>query len=349
MEEPMKIERRYPTTLAAWLGFFTLFVIFSVSAQKQSTASADARHPYASDKPMPEPTLFGEGTLSTAEDDLNAAFTPDGRTVYFTRNFPGNKLGVILFSQFKNGKWQPPEIASFSGQAIDYDPFFSPDGSKLFYCSNRSESGKAKNDFDIWFVEKTANGWGAPKSVGEMVNTKGNEFYPSIASDGALYFSSNRPGGKGGFDIYRSQFADGKYTEPENLGEGVNTQGGEIDSYISPDQKFLVFAAYGRQDDLGGGSGDLYISQNQNGSWTKSKNLGPKINSPSREYCPIGSPDGKYFFFTSFRGALDKPLDKPLKNNREVMSLMSSTLNGRGNVYQVDLSALVAQGAMTSN
>lgn len=325
------------SSLIAIAALAVLIIAFNAAAQKPS------KHPYASDKPMPEPAMFGEGVISTPEDDLNAAFTPDGQAVYFTRNFPASKLGVILFSQFRNGKWQPPEIASFSGQFTDYDPIITPDGSKLFYCSNRGADGKQKNDFDIWFVEKTANGWSAPKSFGEPVNTKSNEFYPSVASDGTLYFSSNRQGGKGGFDVYRSRLIDGKYGEPENLGENVNAQTNDLDNYISPDQKFLVFAAYGRPDDLGGGRGDLYTSFNQNGSWTKSKNLGPKINSPAREYCPIGSPDGKYFFFTSFRGALDKPLDKPFKNYREVRSLLGTTLNGRGNVYQVDLSALGVQ------
>jgi len=308
-----------------------------------NAAQKPATHPYAVDKPMPEPTLFAEGIVSTAEDDLNATFTPDGQTVYFTRNFPGNKLGVILFSQFRGGQWQPPEIASFSGQFTDYDPFITRDGTKLYYCSNRGADGKQKNDFDLWFVEKTAHGWSAPRSLGEPVNAKSNEYYPSVAADGTLYFSSNRQGGKGGYDVYRSRLIDGKYGEPENLGESINTPTNEIDNYISPDQRFLVFAAYNRPDDLGGGSGDLYLSFNQNGAWTKAKNLGPQINSSAREFCPIGSPDGKYFFFSSFRGGLDKPLDKPLKSYREVTALMQSVLNGRSNVYQVDLSALGVQ------
>jgi Tol biopolymer transport system component len=301
---------------------------------------SNGKHPYDSDKPMPQPTMFGEGVVSTAEDDLNAAFGPDGKTVFFTRNFPRNRLGVILFSEYKNKKWTPPQIASFSGLATDYDPFFSADGSKIFYCSNRGADGRAKNDFDIWFVEKNAAGWSSPKSVGTPVNSPVDEYYPSIAADGTLYFSSNRAGGKGSFDIYRSRFVDGKYTEPENLGDGVNSTTVELDNYISPDQKFLVFATNGRRDDLGGGSGDLYISINRDGAWTPARNLGAPINSPAREYCPIGSPNGKYFFFSSFRGNLDKPLDKPLRSYQELTNLFSHPLNGRGNVYQIDIAAL---------
>ncbi|HXG64647.1 MAG TPA: hypothetical protein VNO70_06040, partial [Blastocatellia bacterium] len=268
-------------------------------------------HPYASNKPIPEPVLFGEGIVSTAGDDLNAAFSPDGKTVYFSKNVPVNRMGVILYSEHNNGRWSAPEVAPFSGQYSDYDPFFSHDGSKLFYISNRPvEAGKPKRDYDIWVVEKTANGWREARNLGGPINTEKDEFYPSLAADGTLVFSANRAGTKGGFDLYKSKLVDGKYTEPENMGDAINSQFAEIDSYIAPDQSFIVFASYGRPDELG--RGDLYISYYRNGAWTKAVNLGNKINSSAREYCPIGSPDGKYFFFTSFRGFADKTPEKPL-------------------------------------
>jgi hypothetical protein len=319
-----------------------LFILTLIVFIFSSLALAQ-KHPYVSDKPMPQPVMFGEGIVSTAEDDLNAAFSPDGKTVYFTRNFPGGRLGVIVFSEYKNGKWSQPQIASFSGQTTDYDPFFSHDGSKIFYCSNRTEDGKTKSDFDIWYVEKSGNGWSAPKNAGATINSPTNEFYPSLASDGTLYFSSNRQGGKGAFDVYRARWENGAFAAPENLGDNVNTATSELDNYISPDQKFIVFAGYGRKDDLGGGSGDLYISFNKDGVWTTARNLGAPINSPSREYCPIGSPDGKYFFWTSFRGNLDKPLEKPLKNYAELTSLLTGPMNGRGNIFQIDIGALGSQ------
>ncbi|MEO8572872.1 MAG: hypothetical protein ABI481_02795 [Pyrinomonadaceae bacterium] len=318
---------------------FLLALISSISLANVFEQRSNG-HPYASSKPMLSPTMFGEGIVSTAEDDLNAAFSPDGKSIYFSRNFPRNRLGVILVSDFKNNKWTLPQIAPFSGQFTDYDPFFSPDGSRLFFCTNRGNDGNAKTDFDIWYVEKSGNGWSDAKSAGSPVNSTTDEFYPSVASDGTLYFASNRPGGKGGYDVYRAKFANGTFAEPENLGDAINLPTTELDNYISPDQRFLVFAANGRKDDLGGGSGDLYISFNQNGTWTPAKNLGAPINSPAREYCPIGSPDGKYFFFTSFRGDLDKPLSRRLTRYSEVETLSRALLNGRGNIFQIDISAL---------
>jgi Tol biopolymer transport system component len=322
--------------MKSFVVFAFIVALFSSGAFGQRSVA----HPYASTKAMPSPVIFGPGIVSTAEDDLNAAFSPDGKSVYFTRNFPRNRLGVILVSQAKGSIWSSPQIASFSGQFTDYDPFFSPDGSKIFFCTNRGIDGKAKADFDIWYVERTPTGWTDAKSTGAPVNSDNDEFYPSVAADGTLYFASNRPGGKGSYDIYRSKWTGSAFAEPENLGDAINLPTIELDNYISPDQKFLVFAANGRKDDLGGGSGDLYISVNQNGTWTPARNLGAPINSAAREYCPIGSPDGKYFFFTSFRGDLDKPLERRLSSYAEIESLSRGLLNGRGNVFQIDISAL---------
>src|SRR5262245_56340811 len=109
-------------------------------------------------RPLPAPALFAEGSISTPDDAMDAGFTPDGRTIYFTKNHLGQRLGVIVFSHFSNGKWTAPEVAPFSGRFTDYDPFITLDGSKLFFASNRPISGSEKKDFDIWFVEKTPAG-----------------------------------------------------------------------------------------------------------------------------------------------------------------------------------------------
>jgi Tol biopolymer transport system component len=311
--------------------------LLSLSAAARKTD--DAAHPYASSRPMPEPVIFGEGLISTADDELNACFAPDGKTLFISKSV-GNRMGVIVVSKFEKGKWSRPEVAEFSGRYSDYDPFISPDGSHLFFISTRpvdSRESKPKKDYDIWEVEKTKTGWGEPKNLGAPINTDKDEFYPSVASDGTLYFSALKDAGKGSFDVYRSRFVDGKYSEPENLGDAINGKTTEVDNYIAPDQSFLVFASYGRPDSLG--SGDLYISYNRNGAWTPARHLGSGINSSAREYCPIGSPDGKYFFFTSLRGFVDQPQAKRL-TYQELTSKMHSTLNGLGNIYQVDISAL---------
>jgi WD40-like Beta Propeller Repeat len=287
--------------------------------------------------PLPAPVVFAEGQISTADDDMDAAFTGDGHTVYFTKSHSGQRLGVIVVSHFDNGRWSPPEVASFSGRFTDYDPFITPDGEHIFFASNRPLSGSAKKDFDVWVVDKMPQGWSEPRNVGEPVNTNRDEFYPTVATDGTLYFSATRSEGLGASDIYRAAWQDGHYIKPENLGPSVNSQASEVDSYVAPDQSFVVFAGFGRPDDMG--NGDLYISERVNGTWTPARHLANGINSPAREYCPAASPDGKYFFFTSFRGFGDRVPDRPW-TFLDLQSGLKSVLNGFGNIYQIDMAAL---------
>jgi Tol biopolymer transport system component len=301
-------------------------------------AAAQAPAPYVSSRPIPAPVLYGEGTISTPDEEMNAAFAPDGKTIYFTKLHTGQRLGVIVESHFAGGRWSAPEVAPFSGQYTDYDPFVTADGTKLFFDSNRPLTGTGpRKDFDIWMVEKTATGWTAPQNLGETINTKQDEFYASVASDGTLYFSATRPEGKGRIDIYRSRWQNGAFAAPENLGDGVNTAFVEVDPYVAPDQSFVVFSSSGRPDDLG--NGDLYISEQVNGTWQPARHLSGGINSPAREYCPIGSPDGRYLFFTSFRGMGDRIPDRPW-GTKDFFSGLKSTLNGWGNIYQIDMSVL---------
>lgn len=279
--------------------------------------------------------IFVPGVISTPDDELNAAFSPDGKTVYFTKNV--GRKGVIVFSSLKNAVWSKPEVAIFSGRYSDFDPYFSADGKRLYFISNRPLAGASpKTDFDIWFVEKTNETWSTPQNLGAPVNSGTDELYPALAADETLYFSTNRDGGRGRFDLYRSKFVNGKYLEPENLGE-VNSPVSEADCYVAPDQSFLIVASYGRAD--GFGDGDLYVSFNQNGVWTKAVNLGAGVNSTAREYAPIGSPDGKSLFFTSERGFQDIIPAKPFSFG-ELEKLTRSVENGKGNIYRIEIGAL---------
>src|SRR5262245_55938812 len=96
-----------------------LFLIPAFTIQQPTTTSA----PYGSNRPLPEPVIFGEGTISTGDMDLNAAFTPDGKTLYFTKRTPKFQLWAIVVSHFQRGQWSEPEMAEFSGQYSDFDPF----------------------------------------------------------------------------------------------------------------------------------------------------------------------------------------------------------------------------------
>ena len=299
--------------------------------------SAQQKHPYATAKPLSGPAIFAEGVVSTGDFDSHPAFTPDGKTLYFVRSTPNFTRWTILITRFEKGRWKTPEVAPFSGQYSDADPFITPDGSRFYFISNRPVAEKAKPDLDIWVMENTATGWSDPKNVGAPINSSGSEWYPTVAANGTIYFGSDREGGKGRTDIYRSRFVGGKYAPPENLGDAINTQFNEFEPLIARDESFLIFMGGGRAD--GHGGFDLYISYNRNGAWTKPANLGNKINSEGNEYSPVVSPDGKYFFWSSTRSTADKPSQQRLDYPHLMQSLRSPG-NGLGDIYQIDIDVL---------
>lgn len=238
---------------------------------------------------------FAEGVVSTGED-YGPAFSGDAKTVYFVRRKQERRSASILVSQLENGIWGAPKIAPFSGEFHDVEPYLSPDGSKLFFSSKRPLEGtNPKKSFDLWFVEKSSAGWGTPQRLAEPVNTDGYENYPAVSSSGTLYFGSTRPGGRGGVDLYRARLVNGRYAEPENLGELLNTSGDDADPYIAPDESYLIFSST-RPGGLG--EGDLYVSFNRKGLWTAPRHLGDKVNSSEWDYTPLVSPDGKVFYFS---------------------------------------------------
>jgi Tol biopolymer transport system component len=308
---------------------------FSYTVTIQS--AVQTKHPYASDKALSDPTVFADGVISTGDFDSHPAFTPDGKTLYFLRSTPNFNLWTILVSRFENHRWNAPEVAPFSGQYSDADPFITSDGSRFYFISNRPVAGKSTPDLDIWMMEKLGGGWSEPRNLGAPVNSSGSEWYPTLAAKGTIYFGSDREGGRGRTDIYRCRLVDGKYTNAENLGDPVNTPFNEFEPLIAPDESFLILMVGGRPEGLGGF--DLYISYNRDGRWTKPLNLGDKINSSGNEYSPMISPDRKYFFWTSTRGFADHPLKERL-DYRELMSRLRGPRNGLGDIYYLDLAVL---------
>jgi Tol biopolymer transport system component len=287
--------------------------------------------------PAAKPVLFGEGVISTGDFESHPAFTPDGRTLYFLKSTPTFSFWTIVVSRFVDGVWTDPEVAPFSGQHSDADPFITSDGKRMYFISDRPAPGKQGRDTDIWVMEKTGVGWGEPRRLEAPVNSPAMEWYPQASADATLYFGSGRPGGRGATDLYRSRLVNGRYADPENLGDTLNTEFDEYEPCIAPDQSWLIFMASGRPDGRAG-SGDLYISHWKDGSWSKPRNLGDDINSMAAEYSPSVSPDGRSFFFSSARG---RPRPARPLSARELSEWLRGPRNGLGDIYQVDLSTIL--------
>lgn len=303
-----------------------------------ATTALNSDVPYGSKAPLPIPRVFAPGEISTGDFESHPAFSPDGKTLYFLKDSPNFTFWTMMITHFENGKWSSPTVAPWSGHYRDADPFVTADGKRLYFISDRPVEGKPKEDLDIWFMEWTNGTWGEPQHLGTPVNSGGNEWFPTIASDGTIYFGSDREGGFGRTDIYRCKLVNGSYGPAENLGESINSKFDEFEPMIAPDQSFLIFMASGRPEGKGGG--DLYVSRFREGKWTAASNLGEPINSRALEISPKLSPDGKWFFFTSTRGAfVGKPLERAMSTS-EMLQLLHGPGNGLGDIYQIDTSAL---------
>jgi Tol biopolymer transport system component len=265
--------------------------------------------------------------VSSGLNNRDITFSPDGKTLLTTIMSPKNLFAAIAISHRIDGNWTDLEIAPFSGKYQDIEPMFTPDGKQLFFASRRPKPMSEGNDWDIWRVDYNDGKWSVPTNLGEPINTSGPEFYPSISSNGNLYFTATRDEGMGSEDIYRAIYDEGRYTHIENIGDGVNTGTYEFNAFIAPDESYLIFGSQRREGEIGGG--DLYISKNINGSFQGASMLNSDINSKRLDYCPYVF-RGR-FYFTSER---ETPVKGPVDYSTLRRSF-SSPGNGLGDIYSI--------------
>lgn len=242
---------------------------------------------------------FADGALSL-ESSHNALtdFAPDGRTIYLTRTNEKFTSSTVLISRFVRGRWTNPEVAPFSDNTSDSGASLTPDGSQLFFTSKRPVGkDNISDEWNLWVVERTRNGWQKPVPLGRPINTESSECCATVKARGAIYFSSNR---EGSWDIYRAEVSSRRVQKVEKLEGGINTKYGEWPSYIDPQERFLLFSSI-RPDSHGGD--DIYISYKEGNAWSVGKNLGPQVNTKGYEDSAILSPDRKHLIFSSRRGS----------------------------------------------
>jgi hypothetical protein len=292
------------------------------------------------------PRLFAPGVISGAADDMSPAFTPDGKTVYFTR---GNDSGsIILVSHFANGNWSTPVIAPFSGKWNDLEPAMSPDGSFLVFASNRPADGGMKpidGTFDgkmfpalggnLWRVDLQGKGWGEPKRLPDTINADTGTFSPSIISDGSIYFM--RPAkANGHFALYRSQYRGGTYDAAVPIGVGDDTTE-DVDSAVAPDESFIVYSSNhpDRHDKK-----RLLIAFRNKGQWGKSVDLGDEVNETgSNVEARLGSDHTTLYYSTNTVPPITFPRSQ--EQAQRALEQMKVWADGRENIWQVSLEQLL--------
>lgn len=311
---------------------FYIFIVL-ISCAKQDNFPV-LKGPYLGQKPPGmTPEIFAPGVVSTGFDERTVAFTPDGKELYFV--LWGAPHGVILCMKEVNGRWTKPEVAPFSGR-YQGDFTMSGDGNRIVFSSNGpfSRDGKPQDQHYCWIVERTGNGWGNLHPFGPAINSPESfAGCPTIADNGNLYFFSDRSGSIGSEDIWMSSFVNGKYEEPRNLGNSINTEDFELDPFIAPDESYLIVTRIDKKRERGA---DLFIAfRRGDGTWTRAANMREGINSEDMEYCPTVSPDGKYFFFTSTRKLYRPYSEIPLSYEKK-LEILKSPGNGSADIYWVD-------------
>jgi len=244
------------------------------------------------------PEIFAPGIISTQEKyELNSVFSPEGDEFYYeiSTTTPEEKekgmyFYIIMFSKQVNGIWTKPEITPFSGKYSTMDMNFSPDGNRLYFCSDRSNPWDSLSKTHIWYVDRLGKGWSEPKILSPPIySPQCEQGQPTFTRDGTMYFRQNP---HGHFDLYYSGYESEKYSKPIILEEAINTPYDEGKPFIAPNESYLLFIRYGMSASMDGGRG-LYISfKREDGSWTPAKNTNIYGSLPKL------TPDGKYFFFS---------------------------------------------------
>jgi hypothetical protein len=279
---------------------FALLMIITgiLLAQNKESKFPLLRGPYLGQKPPGlTPELFAPGIITTDASEGCLGWGKEMEYFIFQRWIDG-KSQLYIINQ-KNGVWSSPERLPFVEKYQVGDYMIAPDGETMVFASRTliDEIGAESDGANIWIVTKTETGWTDPKPIGLGINTKFHESYPCLTANRNLYFFSRRPGGYGDSDLYLSEFVDGKYQAPMNLGPKLNTEYHEWDTYTSPDESYMIYCSM-KPGSLG--SDDLYITfKAENGSWGDPIHMGNKINSDKSENRPYVSPDGKYFFYAS--------------------------------------------------
>jgi outer membrane protein OmpA-like peptidoglycan-associated protein len=195
-----------------------------------------------------------EGKVNTKTHEATAGISADGNRLFVYR---GDKGGDLFESLFENNRWSKPKRLPKSittRGTRETSIVFTSDGRRVYFISDRDGGFGGK---DIWTSQRDERGrWGQPVNLGATVNTEFDEESLYIAPDNqSLYFSSQGHNSMGGFDIFKTVYRNGRWTQPQNLGYPVNTPGDDLFLVMTPDQKTGYYSAV-KPDGYGGS--DIY-------------------------------------------------------------------------------------------
>jgi flagellar motor protein MotB len=256
--------------------------------------------------PVPfNPVNLGD-SVNTADDEYWPSITADGQTLMFTRQQVTGRSAPktqedFYTSHLNNDTWSKAVNSGYPLNTAQNEgaQTISSDGRYMYFtaCERTDSYGRC----DIYYSEFEGNSWSVPRNIGPPVNTRAWESQPSISANGRmLFFSSNRPGGIGGYDIWYSLLKSvGKWSEPVNLGKMINSPDDEMSPFIHFDGRTLYFSSNGK---VGMGGFDIYFSKmKEDTTWTEPQNLGYPLNTYNDEMGLIIDAIGQKAYYSSKR------------------------------------------------
>ena len=259
------------------------------------------------------PVSFAPKNLGASVNSKMSEYLPsktiDGTQLFFTRRVDTYNEDFYSATRQNASNWETaqPLRGSLNTPQSEGAMMISQDGTWLVFtgCYRPDSYGGC----DLYISYKTKEGWSAAKNLGNRINSDQWESQPCLSPDKReLYFASRRPGGLGGSDIYVSRLQEnGQWSDPENLGPGINSSADEQCPFIHADNQTLYFTS---SHWPGYGDDDLFLVRKvADGKWSTPKNLGYPINTIDREGTLFITADGKTAYYASERkdsyGGLD--------------------------------------------
>lgn len=271
------------------LSFFMIAIL--------SSGQSNMKEYFGFPPPDKQPEIFAPGFISlTNRIEGRGTFSADGNQFYFTvsdENFINQK---IFYTKLTEKGWSIPDTASFSKDFACWEPFYSPDNQRLYFTGNNESKRNTKNNGqDFFFTQKVEHAWTQPERLDVPINSKSTELFFSILNNGNIYFTSERPGGKGISNIYVAHKQGNGDYKVQDIGNKINKGFYNWDPCLASDESFMIFAAAHKFRK--NRKADLFISYNRGNNWSRPKRLGNHINTNANEYGPFLSLDSKYLFF----------------------------------------------------
>lgn len=293
-------------------------------------------------EPGLDPEIFAPNLLSTGLTERDIHISRDGNSLMFGIMDMG--LVTTMVSRWEDGRWTEPTTAPWHDDKVFacFEPTLSPDGKTVLFLSNQAAPGQTQgrgwanqNIFSSHFKDGQ---WQKPVALPAPVTTEAAEYFPSLATDGTLYFS--REDEEGNSALWMAPSIDGGYGEPIRLPAEVNVGKNNYNAFIEPDQKFIILCVGGHDENLGGS--DYWISfRDATGNWSPAKNLGPKFNGPDTDASSVFlSPDGKILFFSSTRLSGDEMEEGERLTKASLWAMHTEPGRGSSDLWWVDSGVL---------